>query len=90
MLGVTQECRFPLLTIVTMRGEWGEFNPWQAPMGQAVRPSLEAAGVIVQHIDDAKRIGEAVEAASHMAFDAMRAVAVLIGQRVIGAKDWRK
>jgi sulfopyruvate decarboxylase TPP-binding subunit len=28
MLSVIQECRFPLLMVVTMRGEWGEFNPW--------------------------------------------------------------
>ena len=36
MLSVVTECRFPLLMIVTMRGEWGEFNPWQLPMGQSV------------------------------------------------------
>ncbi len=90
MLSITQECRFPLLMVVTMRGEWGEFNPWQAPMGQATEPVLTAAGVIVQRVDDAERVGETVAAASHMAFDAMRAVAVLIGQRLIGAKDWSK
>jgi sulfopyruvate decarboxylase alpha subunit len=90
MLGMVEECRFPLLMIVTMRGEWGEFNPWQVPMGQAVTPVLEASGVIVHHVDDAARIGETVEAATAMAFDAMRAVAVCIGQRVIGFKQWGK
>ncbi len=39
MLGMIQECRIPLLMLVTMRGQWGEFNPWQVPMAQATAPS---------------------------------------------------
>jgi sulfopyruvate decarboxylase TPP-binding subunit len=42
MLSLTQECRFPLLMLVTMRGEWGEFNPWQLPMGSSTgNPFME-------------------------------------------------
>ena len=47
MLSLPVICHMPLLMIVTMRGDWGEFNPWQIPMGQGTRPSLEAMGVIV-------------------------------------------
>ncbi len=90
MLAVIQECRFPLLALVTMRGEWGEGNPWQVPMGQATETVLEAAGVIVHRVDDAALVGETVEAAAYMAFDAMRSVAVVIGQRVVGIKTWGK
>ncbi|MBM3358843.1 MAG: phosphonopyruvate decarboxylase [Betaproteobacteria bacterium] len=90
MLGMTQECRFPLLALVTMRGDWGEFNPWQIPMGQATARALDAAGVVVQPVDDAQRVPETVAAAARLAFGAYRAVAVLIGQRVVGAKDWNK
>ncbi len=90
MLAMIQECRFPLLMLVTMRGEWGEFNPWQLPMGQSTARVLESAGVVVQRVDDAGRVGETVFAASQLAFSAYRAVAVLIGQRVIGFKDWSK
>ena len=90
MLGMIQECRFPLLMLVTMRGEWGELNPWQLPMGQSTARVLESAGVAVQRVDDAARVGETVFAASQLAFSAYRAVAVLIGQRVIGFKDWSK
>ena len=90
LLSVIQECRFPLLMLVTMRGEWGEFNPWQLPMGQSTARILDAAGVVVQHVDDAARVGETVFAAAQMAFSAYRAVAVLIGQRVVGFKDWSK
>ena len=90
MISLAKECRFPLLMIVTMRGEWGEFNPWQLPMGQGTRPALEAMEVIVQQVDDAARVGETVTSAAKLAFDSGRVVAVLIGQRVIGVKDWRK
>ena len=42
MLGLMRTCRFPLATFITMRGQWHEFNPWQVPMGQGTRPTLEA------------------------------------------------
>ena len=90
MLALDQECRIPLLAIVTMRGEWGEFNPWQTPMGQATEPSLAAIGVRVHRAETAESIGETVRAAAMLAFDSYRAVAVLIGQRVIGTKRFEK
>ena len=90
MLSIIQETRSPLLMLVTMRGEWGEFNPWQIPMGQGTPKSLEEAGVIVYHVNDPDDLAETVYAASQIAFNTYRAVAVLIGQRVIGFKDWRK
>ena len=90
MLSVIQETRSPLLMLVTMRGEWGEFNPWQIPMGQGTAKALEDAGVIVYHVDEADDLTETVYAASQIAFNAYRPAAVLIGQRVVGFKDWRK
>ncbi len=89
-LALPAECRIPLLMLVTMRGEWGEFNPWQVAMGQATAPALEAMGVIVLRTDDAERIVETVQAGAGLAFDSGRMVAVLIGQRAIGAKVFRK
>jgi sulfopyruvate decarboxylase alpha subunit len=90
MLGMVAECRFPLLMILTMRGHWGEFNPWQVPMSQATVPALNAIGVVVQPVDRAAEIAETVSAAARLAFSTGRAVAVLISQRVIGAKEFRK
>ena len=90
MLGIIHECRFPMLMLITMRGEWGEFNPWQLPMGQSTARVLADTGVVVQHVDDAARVGETTFAAAQMAFSTNRAVAVLIGQRVVGFKDWSK
>ncbi len=90
MLAFTRTCRFPLLMLVTMRGQWGEFNPWQVPMGQATPDVLELSGVITFPVDEPSRMGETVEAAARMAFEGPAAVAVLISQRVIGAKSFGK
>ena len=89
MLGMVAECRFPLLMILTMRGHWGEFNPWQVPMSQATVPALNAIGVVVQPVDRAAEVAETVSAAARLAFSTGRAVAVLISQRVIGAKQFK-
>ncbi len=89
MLGMVNECRIPLLALVTMRGQWGEFNPWQVPMSQATIPSLQAVGVVVQTVDRAADIAETVAAAAKLAFSTYRMVAVLISQRVIGAKAFK-
>ena len=89
MLGMIVECRFPLLMLITMRGHWGEFNPWQVPMSQATLPTLNAIGVVVQTVDDAGRVEETVDAAARLAFNTCRAVAVLISQRIVGAKQFK-
>lgn len=88
MLAMARECRFPILMLITMRGEWGEFNPWQVPMGQSVVSVLRSAGVIVHRVDEAQRVPETVNAAARLAFGTCRAVAVIISQRIIGFKEW--
>lgn len=90
LLSVIQECRFPLLMIVTMRGEWGEFNPWQLPMGQSTQKVLEDVGVYVQRAEHADEVRDIVFAAAQMTFSTNRPIAVLLGQRLIGFKDWSK
>jgi sulfopyruvate decarboxylase TPP-binding subunit len=59
-------------------------------MGQGTQKSLEDAGVIVYHVDNPEDLAETLYAASQIAYNTYRAVAVLIGQRIIGFKDWRK
>ncbi len=89
-LGMVRECRFPLLMLVTMRGEAGEFNPWQVPMGRATPVVLEAMGASVRRIDDAREAGPAVASGARDAFEAGTAVAVLVAQRVIGIKSFEE
>jgi sulfopyruvate decarboxylase alpha subunit len=88
MLALNQVCHLPLLMLVTMRGEWGEFNPWQLPMGQSTAEVLKAAGVIVQRLEAPESAGDTVRAAGNMAFEGQVPVAVLIAQRLIGAKSF--
>ena len=90
VLGMVRECRFPLVTLVTMRGEQGEFNPWQVPMGQAVRPVLEAMGTVVHAPANAEEIVPTVNAALRLAYNSYASVAVLIPQRVIGIKSFQE
>ena len=90
MLSLVQICRFPLLTLVTMRGEWGEFNPWQVPMGSTSQTVLEAAGVRVLRAEYAEEVGAVVEAAAAQTFGAGTATAVLLSQRLLGAKVFDK
>ncbi|MGI9508163.1 MAG: phosphonopyruvate decarboxylase [Geminicoccaceae bacterium] len=81
-------CRTPCLMLVTMRGQWGEANSWQVPMGAAASRVMEAMGTTCYAVDRAEEAGETVAAASDMAFSSGVATAVLIGQRVIGAKTF--
>jgi sulfopyruvate decarboxylase alpha subunit len=88
MLSLASIARFPLLMLVTMRGEWGEFNPWQVPMSRATQPSLEAIGVRVYRADSPDEVAETVAAAADLAFDGDQQVAVLFSQRMLGKKVW--
>ena len=87
-LTLASNCSFPLLIIVTMRGEWGEFNPWQIPMGQATPDTLRLAGVRTLRLERAEEALATVTAAGKLAFGGYGAVAVLIAQRMIGAKSF--
>ena len=88
MLSLPVQARFPFLTLVTMRGEWNEFNPWQVPMGQATQRALEAIGVTVMRAETGEDLIETVEQAAIMAYDGDQQIAVLIGQRLLGKKKW--
>tara|TARA_B100000614_G_scaffold258974_1_gene282525 strand:- start:386 stop:931 length:546 start_codon:yes stop_codon:yes gene_type:complete len=87
---ITRAASFPLLMLVTMRGEWGEFNPWQIPMGRATPPVLETMGCTVMRADRPADVKETVLAGARLAFDAGAPVAVLLGQRLIGTKAFKE
>jgi sulfopyruvate decarboxylase alpha subunit len=87
-LGIPVTMRAPCLILVTMRGQWGEFNPWQVPMGQATRTVLEAVGVRCFPVEHAEEIAETFAAAADIAFHGRLSAAVLVSQRVIGAKGF--
>jgi len=88
MFSLAASCRLPFLTLVTMRGEWAEFNPWQIPMGKATPQALEIMGVTVLRLDRPEDAEEVILAAASLAFDSDQQVAVLISQRMLGRKKW--
>ena len=90
MLSLTKNCRFPLVMLVTMRGEWAEFNPWQVPMGAKTQAALELMDVLVYRVEREEDAAETVAAAFDIAFNGDVAAAVLLSQRLIGAKRWVK
>jgi sulfopyruvate decarboxylase alpha subunit len=88
MLSLIKGGRFPFLTLVSMRGDFGEGNPWQFPMGQATQRVLEAMGVICLRIERPEEVASIMSAALTMVFKSGQAVAVLLSQRLIGAKPF--
>jgi sulfopyruvate decarboxylase alpha subunit len=90
MFSLLESCRFPFLTIVTMRGEYAEFNPWQGPMGRATQRAMELMGITVLRVEDPAEVEETVSAAVDSVFLAGERVAVLMGQKMIGRKKWEQ
>ena len=90
MFSLARNCGFPCLVLVTMRGEFAEFNPWQVPMGSITEESLKLCGFLTYRIEDADDVDDIVGAGCDMAFNGDLAVAVLLSQRLIGRKVWNK
>ena len=78
MLSLIRACRFPMLMLVTMRGEWEEFNPWQVPMGSIVEPTLKLCDTNVTKVTEPDQVVPAVQAALQIAFGDDRPAAVLL------------
>ena len=85
-MSLAKVCGFPLVMIVTMRGQWGETNPWQVPMGQITAESLRLAGAVVYEVNEKESAASAVEAAARIAFSGGLMAAVLLSQRMLGTK----
>jgi sulfopyruvate decarboxylase alpha subunit len=89
-LTLTSNCGFPLLMLVTMRGETGERNPWQIPMGQATPEALRLTGVRTLRLERAEDANAVANTAAKVAFEEQRAVALLISQQLIGVKSFEE
>jgi sulfopyruvate decarboxylase alpha subunit len=90
MLSLARTCHFPLLMLITMRGEWEEFNPWQVPMGSAVEAVLRLCDAGVLRARKPKEVEGMAEHAAQLAFGEERIVALLLSQELIGKKVWTK
>jgi sulfopyruvate decarboxylase TPP-binding subunit len=68
--------------IVSMRGETGEWNSAQVPMGRAVRPICEAIGIACVTADRPEATAEAVGLAGRRAFAHHVPSACLLSRRL--------
>ena len=87
-LSLIKHGQFPFLTIISMRGEFGEGNPWQYAMGEAVIPSLESIGVKCLKIYNQDDVSKIIQSALTMTFKAERSIAVLLSQKLLGSKKF--
>ena len=85
-LSMVKGGRFPFLTVLSMRGDFGEGNPWQIAMGQATRPVLAAMDFVILEVTRPEEVPQVIDAASNMVWKSGQAVAVLLTQKLIGAK----
>ena len=85
-----KNCGFSCLVLVTMRGEFAEFNSWQVPMASITKDCLRLCGFVVNRAEREEEVDEVVGAACDMAFDGLTPVAVLLSQRLVGRKKWLK
>jgi len=87
-LSLVKGGRFPLLMMISMRGDYGEQNPWQYPMGDAVEALLETMNVKmfkVEHRDDMEK---AIRAALGATGNGAQAAAIVLSQKFLGAKGF--
>ncbi len=80
----------PCVLFVTMRGEFGEFNPWQVPMGSITEQTLQLCGFLTHRIESPDDVDAVVGAGCDMAFHGQTPVAFILSQRLIGRKQWTK
>ena len=90
MFSLLRNCGFGCVVLVTMRGEFGEFNPWQVPMGAITEEALQLTGFLTYRIERAEDVDDIVGAGCDMAFDGNLQVAILLSQRLIGRKQWTR
>jgi len=90
MLSLARTCRFPLLMLITMRGEWEEFNPWQQPMGSIVEPVLKLCEAEIYRARKPEEVETLAERAVQLAFGDERIAALVLSQELIGKKVWTK
>ena len=74
--------QIPMLILVSMRGDLGEWNSAQVPMGRAVRSIFDAIGVPHSTVESADAAADTVRLAGATAFGTQMPVACLLPRRV--------
>lgn len=85
-LSLAKGGRFPLLMMISMRGDYGEQNPWQNPMGEATETLLRSMGVRIFRVDGRDDLETATIAAVNASGNGAQVAAIVLGQKFLGAK----
>ena len=79
-----RNCAIPCVILVTMRGEFADFNPWQVPMGSITEPTLKLCGFLTYRIEREEDIEDVLASGCKMAFGGGNLqVAILLSQRML-------
>ena len=90
MFSLIRNCGFPCLVLITMRGEFAEFNPWQVAMGSITEATLKLCSFLTYRVEDEGDVDSVVGAGCDMAFGSDLPVAIVLSQRLIGRKEWTR
>jgi len=78
-----RNCGVACVILVTMRGEFDDFNPWQVAMGSITEQALKLAGFLTYRVEREEEVEEIVAAGCNMAFGGNLQVAILLAQRMV-------
>jgi len=87
-LSLAKGGRFPLLMMISMRGDYGEQNPWQYPMGEAVETLLRSMGVLIFKVERRDELEKTTTAAVNASGAGAQAAAIVLSQKFLGAKGF--
>ncbi len=87
-LSLAKGARFPVLMMISMRGDYGEQNPWQYPMGEAAETLLEAMDVQIFKVEQRDDLETATIAAVNASGKGTQSAAIVLGQKFLGAKGF--
>ncbi len=87
-LSLAKGARFPVLMMISMRGDYGEQNPWQYPMGEAAETLLQAMDVQIFKVEQRDDLETATIAAVNASGKGTQSAAIVLGQKFLGAKGF--
>ena len=79
-------CRIPIPMFINLRGEVGEFNIGQVPMGRATRPILDVLGLIYYTLDSDYKLDQKDKGRAQ----ALLRLAPALGAVLDTPASWRK
>ena len=79
-------CRLPIPLFINLRGELGEFNIAQFPMGRATRPILDVLGLAHYTLTSEENVGRVVTGALHLCYGTRQPVALCLTPLLHGGR----